>query len=96
MVPFWQGYEAAAHRLISTLDQPILTIRDRFSVEVIRIDAEGTLFWRERVVTTDDTFKASMIDMKDTMMAWAEDYAAFSSTKSSNTPTHFGYNINEV
>ena len=96
MIPFWQGYEIRAQQLISTIDQPILTVRDRFSVEVIRIDAEGTLFWRERVVTTDDTFKASMIDMRDTMLAWAIDYASFANTGESNQSAPLGYHINGV
>lgn len=96
MVPFWQGYEARAHQLISTIDQPILTVRDRFSVEVIRIDAEGTLFWRERAVTTDDVFKASMIDMRDTMLAWAIDYATFVNAENPNQLASLGYDINGV
>lgn len=36
--------------------------------EVIRIDADGNIFWKGREVTTDEDFKKSMLDLADCFM----------------------------
>jgi len=40
---------------------PILTVNIKPGEEVIRIDADGTLYWKGRLIETDDEFKAAMM-----------------------------------
>lgn len=37
------------------------------NVEVLRIDAEGRIFWRGREVESDDSFRAAMLDLAATL-----------------------------
>jgi hypothetical protein len=35
--------------------------------EIVRIDHAGDIYWKERLVKTDDKFKSAMLDMVKTM-----------------------------
>ena len=45
----------------------IIEIRDREANEVLRIAPDGRIFWRLREVTTDDEFRAAMLELKDAL-----------------------------
>ena len=46
------------------------TIRcvDKEQTEVMRIAADGRIFWRGREVETDDDFRAAMLELRDALM----------------------------
>jgi hypothetical protein len=47
----------------------ILTIRNDTLIEVIRIAPNGDLFWKDRLVETDNAFKAAMLDLAQALSA---------------------------
>ena len=38
------------------------------SHEIIRIENDGRIFWKQREVETDNDFRAAMLDLRDTLM----------------------------
>jgi hypothetical protein len=47
---------------------PIIMIRKQDSSEVLRIDNEGRIFWKQREVETDDDFRSAMLELKDVLI----------------------------
>ena len=44
---------------------PTLYIYDGQQAEVVRISADGAIFWKGREVETDEDFKAAMMDVRN-------------------------------
>jgi len=38
---------------------------DEPSIEILRIESDGRLFWRQREVETDDELRAAMMDLRN-------------------------------
>lgn len=41
----------------------IITASDRAHTEIVRIGADGHIYWRGREVETDDEFRSAMLDL---------------------------------
>jgi hypothetical protein len=55
--------------LVPTSIEPnIITINNTATTEVLRIDPEGRIFWKQREVETDDEFRAAMLELRNALM----------------------------
>lgn len=48
-------------------DTDIITCFNKDSTEIIRIAADGRVFWKQREVETDDDFRSAMLDLAEAL-----------------------------
>jgi len=51
----------------SLVPRDLIQIKASGITEVLRIDLDGRIFWKELEVETDDDFRAAMLELKDAL-----------------------------
>jgi hypothetical protein len=46
----------------------LLEIRSQEAKEILRIDPNGRIFWKQREIETDDEFRSAMLELRDALM----------------------------
>lgn len=53
--------ESMALATIKVKEYPTLQVQDKSGASIIRIEQDGTIFWKEREVESDADFKSAML-----------------------------------